>query len=306
MQYRFPLGPLTAMAIADAAGAGVEFQRATPLQTLRQQPSLYKPHTMYPYLPAGYYSDDTQRAIALLNAHQPGISKSKYTEQVLAELAECYQLDPRGYGSGMTTNYQKWAQMNPKQRAQTRNNFGSLFPQESKRDSAGAVMGVAVLAYLDEPDEMIRTLAEAQASATHKGRAILAAQVVVIAARILSVLEGPPRDLRSGLRNIFPKLHEYRHIKEPGNNAWDCTLAAIQCIEEATSLHDLLLRCLSLGGDTDTVATIAFGCAWNCKHLDNDLPPYLWHGLEDGPYGRSYLRKLELRLLNSNNLALRV
>jgi hypothetical protein len=101
------------------------------------------------------------------------------------------------------------------------------------------------------------------------------------------------------LLNTYP-------VKKPGNKGWDCFMAALQCIEQADSLYDLLLRCISLGGDTDTVASIALGCAWNCRELANDLPPYLWCELEDGAYGRSYLRKVELEYLAKCAMTLRV
>ncbi|NBV54575.1 MAG: ADP-ribosylglycohydrolase family protein [Proteobacteria bacterium] len=307
MHYRFPLGPLTAMAIGDAAGAGFEFQPAEPYDVLKQRQSLYIQHKMYPFMPAGCYTDDTQRAITLVQAYTPSISPGQFGEDVATRLVEAYQLDPRGYGKGMFTNLQRWTTMGKGERLRYRNNFAGLFSEETKRESAGAVMAASILGVPHQRIDDIRRLARAQASITHKGNAVLAAEVVATLANYLC--KGMDRrDTRNYLAQEFgnERLLDTTPIQAPKNLAWDCMMAALQCIEDATSLHDLLLRCISLGGDTDTVATIAMGCAWNCKSLENDLPPCLWQELEDGAYGRSFLRKLELQLLNREHLSLRI
>jgi ADP-ribosylglycohydrolase len=193
--YRFPLGPLTAIAIADAAACGYEFSMGLPLSVLRQKPNLYLPHTMYPFIPAGSYSDDTQRALVLIESwlnkkeiqhygHYHSTADypddtvqviGNFITQVEKRLPEAYAHDPRGYGKGMFMKYQQWAEMNAEQR---KAGFGSLFPQASKCDSAGAAMGAAVLGCLNLNSlDNLRVCARAQAELTHQGDGVLAAEL---------------------------------------------------------------------------------------------------------------------------------
>jgi ADP-ribosylglycohydrolase len=60
----------------------------------------------------------------------------------------------------------------------------------------------------------------------------------------------------------------------------------------------LLQSCIKLGGDTDTVASIALGAAACCQEIEPDLPPALVAGLENGPFGRDYLENLDRGLLS--------
>jgi ADP-ribosylglycohydrolase len=62
------------------------------------------------------------------------------------------------------------------------------------------------------------------------------------------------------------------------------------------SLADLLIDCIDFGGDVDTVAAIAMAAAACADDVNQTIPPMLWDGLENGPYGRDYLIGLDARL----------
>jgi len=57
------------------------------------------------------------------------------------------------------------------------------------------------------------------------------------------------------------------------------------------------MRSLSGGGDVDTAAAIAMGAASQSVQIAQDLPGVLLDGLEDGPFGRTYMERLDAQLL---------
>jgi ADP-ribosylglycohydrolase len=73
--------------------------------------------------------------------------------------------------------------------------------------------------------------------------------------------------------------------------------AAVTALVEAGSMSDLLRRTVAFGGDADTVAAIALAAGAHAPDLALDLPEALIEGLEDGPFGATYLRALDTRLL---------
>jgi ADP-ribosylglycohydrolase len=75
--------------------------------------------------------------------------------------------------------------------------------------------------------------------------------------------------------------------------------AAITALAATNSMSDLLRRCVSFCGDVDTVATIALAAGSCCAEIAQDLPDHLYAALEDGPFGRDYLAKLDRQLLGT-------
>ena len=73
--------------------------------------------------------------------------------------------------------------------------------------------------------------------------------------------------------------------------------AAVTAVLAHDSLSAILQQSIAFTGDVDTVATVAL-CAASCStDVAQDLPAVLYEGLEDGPYGRRYLERLEEGLL---------
>ncbi len=69
--------------------------------------------------------------------------------------------------------------------------------------------------------------------------------------------------------------------------------AAITSLMRNDSLSAILKSSIAWGGDTDTVATIAPAAGSCCREIVQDIPEHLVQGLENGPYGRSYLAELD-------------
>jgi hypothetical protein len=59
----------------------------------------------------------------------------------------------------------------------------------------------------------------------------------------------------------------------------------------------LLKDCIAFSGDVDTVATVALAAASCSEEYKPDLPENLVDTLENGPFGRDYIRELDKWLL---------
>ena len=75
--------------------------------------------------------------------------------------------------------------------------------------------------------------------------------------------------------------------------------AAITAIMTADSMAEILRQCVAFTGDVDTVAAIALGAAAASPEIKQDLPEVLIAGLENGPYGSDFLRRLDQRLMQT-------
>jgi ADP-ribosylglycohydrolase len=64
-------------------------------------------------------------------------------------------------------------------------------------------------------------------------------------------------------------------------------------------MSELLKACIAFAGDVDTVATIALAAGSCSTEIEQDVPEHLFSGLEDGRFGRGFLRELDKRLLAS-------
>ncbi len=69
--------------------------------------------------------------------------------------------------------------------------------------------------------------------------------------------------------------------------------AAITALGGCSAMSDLLKTCIQFSGDVDTVAAIALAAGSCSAEIAQDLPAHLFDRLENGPYGRDYLRLLD-------------
>ena len=69
--------------------------------------------------------------------------------------------------------------------------------------------------------------------------------------------------------------------------------AALTALLACRKQSALLRAAVAFTGDTDSVAAIALGCSACFSEYQQDLPAVLIRGLENGPYGRDYLKALE-------------
>ena len=108
---------------------------------------------------------------------------------------------------------------------------------------------------------------------------------------------GPKQHLAQFLESHVPGAWAEPWRDKVGSKGWMSVRAAITALLHADSMADLLRRCIAFTGDVDTVATIALAAGSCCTELPQNLPTQLIEGLENGVYGRDYLRTLNARLL---------
>jgi ADP-ribosyl-[dinitrogen reductase] hydrolase len=83
-----------------------------------------------------------------------------------------------------------------------------------------------------------------------------------------------------------------------GQKGWMDVKAAITAIMTTDTLADCLQKVVAFGGDTDTSAAITMAAASCSKEMEKNLPQVLVDGLEEGPYGKTFIQALDAQLLS--------
>jgi hypothetical protein len=108
---------------------------------------------------------------------------------------------------------------------------------------------------------------------------------------------GPKARLGEFLEGLVPGQWSVPWPGKVGAKGWMSVRAAVTAVTRNDRLSDLLKDCIAFTGDVDTVATIALAAASCSDEYEHDLADALVDGLENGPFGRDYLRGLDEKLL---------
>ena len=268
-------------------------------------------------VPAGCYTDDTQMSIGvaemMLDKDFDWYDKEAMSDKFL----ECFKRDERrGY-----TPYLFLTMMNSKTGKELLSKLGG------KSDKSGAFMRSAPIGMYSNLDEVMEKAA-LNAMVTHdswvgRNSAIGAAMMTHYFYHDL----GPKKDLINWLREkhfgqtlradkpfwvpsddgnpanngkgFGVEVKPWKSDKRVRVHGWDCFEAALYAIEESESLSEILLCCVSLGGDSDTVAAVAVAAASCSKEIKQDIPRNLSEEFEDGPFGHKFLTDLDIRLMEA-------
>jgi ADP-ribosylglycohydrolase len=272
---------LLEIALGDAYGSGFEF--APRAKILRANDGAhFEAHEKG--IPAGRFTDDTQMSVAvaelLLADGEP--DGNAWADAFLA----AYRRDPRpGYAEHFVALLQTAASG-----AELRQRIAP----GSRRN--GAAMRSVPLALVADVDRLER-LAHAQAAVTHdsaEGR--LSSFVVGLMGHAL-LHERAPVAALAGIvqaRTGFTLRADWH--EEVACDAIQTLHAVHTALQRHRGMAALLRDCIEFGGDVDTVGAIALGLASLTPEYANDLPQPLVDGLEDGPFGRTWLRALDERL----------
>ncbi|GHO62050.1 hypothetical protein KSC_009420 [Ktedonobacter sp. SOSP1-52] len=274
---------LLELAIGDAYGAGFEY---ADIGMIRQHNNLacYVQHPRHNIHP-GAYTDDTQMTLAIAEAM---VSNIPWEPLALAQkFVEVFKRDPRpGYATGFYHFLQ-----------QVRD--GEQFLKEIKpvSDKSGAAMRAAPLGIYPSIDQVIERCT-LQATITHNTPGgINAAVAASLMTHYFLYDLGPKQNLGAFLEKHVPGRWGAPWRGSVKSQGWMSVQAAVTALTHSTSMSTLLRTCIQFSGDVDTVATIALA-AGSCSHeIAQDLPPHLLDTLENGPYGRDYLRQLDAKLL---------
>ncbi|HBF07388.1 MAG TPA: ADP-ribosylglycohydrolase family protein [Gammaproteobacteria bacterium] len=273
---------LKEIAIADAYGAGFEFSSPEKILNLNNL-SGFSAHDLYGM--NGKYTDDTQMSIAVAELL---VSQTEWTSETIAsKFVECFKRDPRkGYSKGF------YALLNEVE-------SGVELIKKLKNDSNrnGAAMRSVPLGYIKNKAELI-VKAQAQAAVTHNtDTAIKSSCAVALAAHFGVHERGQLSQLPHFLESHRYSGWNYKWAGEVTMSAIDTVSAAFSCLISCQSLDALLKKCIALGGDTDSVASIAVGLATCFDEYDKTLPSGLLATLDEPVYGLEFLDALDKRLL---------
>lgn len=261
----------------------------------------YLPHPSYHKLPPGLYTDDGQQSLAVAEVLiNKGLAVTG--DDFLYSFLACFKRDERdGYSRKFQTILEQ---------ANSVEELKSLITAKSNRN--GAAMRSVPLGVIKNPFD-ICNIATIQASTTHDSEYGVESSILVGLMSHFSLYK------TDSFKNLNEWLIPYNfyfaeHFKTPWRGpihhkkndplqlgvGINTVHAVNTLLIEETSLMGMMRRIIEWGGDTDSVAAIAWGIA-SARFQDEVLPEFLERDLEVGrKYGPEYLKLIGKRLMDLN------
>lgn len=274
---------LLELAIGDAYGVGFEY---ADIEMVRQHNTLsgYVKHPRHSVRP-GCYTDDTQMSLAIAETI---VSGKAWEPIVLADkFVEAFQRDPRkGYATGF---YHFLEHVHD----------GEQFLREihPSSEKSGAAMRAAPIGICPTIPLVIERCT-IQAALTHNTpKGIHAAVAAALMSHYFLYRLGPKSELGLFLEEYVPGRWASPWTGKVQSQGWMSVQAAVTALMSCDTMRDLLKTCIQFSGDVDTVAASALAAGSCSPEIAQDLPTHLFDGLENGLYGRDYIRLLDTQLL---------
>lgn len=308
--------PLLLAAIGDAFGRPFEFNTPEFIKE-NNELSSYKHRIGEEQNGIGIYTDDVQMQIAIAEQMLSGLPGTQV--RFASHFVTAYKRDPRkGYSKRITSALEESKSNLPFELI--------LKAKQAGANSNGSVMRAVPLGLLADPKEiMYRSIV--QTSVTHGHiEAVNAATAVSLTAHYFYYIYHTNKS-----KFVYEKLHEYREWmnKQMGSvfddiyNSYDLDkMESLQCDAKTTAslsiklawgydrnltknsktipmntAKSILKKAIDIGGDVDSSSSIALGLYSLRTDAIMDLPAALYDNLENGPYGRDYLTKLDAELI---------
>jgi ADP-ribosylglycohydrolase len=164
-------------------------------------------------------------------------------------------------------------------------------------DKSGAAMRACPIGVYRTETEVVRRTT-VQAALTHNTPGGISAAVAAALMTHYCIYRlGPKSDLGRFLATHVPGPWTEPWRGKVGAKGMESVHAAVTAVMAHDSMSALLRACVALTGDVDTVATIALAAGSCSSEIVQDLPSHLVSSLENGPFGREYLRELDTRLM---------
>lgn len=274
---------LLELAIGDAYGAGFEY---VDPEMIRQQNTLsrYVKHPRHTIQP-GCYTDDTQMSLAIAETIVLG---EPWEPAVLADkFVKVFQRDPR---KGYATGFYHFLE-------QVHNGEQFLRDINPSSEKSGAAMRAAPIGIYPTIPLVIERCA-IQAALTHNTpNGIHAAVAAALMTHYFLYHLGPKSELGFFLEEQVPGHWASLWTGKVKSQGWMSVRAAVTALTRCDTMGDLLKTCIQFSGDVDTVAAIALVAGSCSTELAQDLPAHLFDELENGQYGRDYIRLLDTQLM---------
>lgn len=271
----------------------IEFPRdkATQEEALRFEK--YGRHPTH-HQTVGCYSDDTQMSCAVAEVL---LSGRPFTREKFADaFVRCFKRDER---KGYSRMFQEFLET-----VQSGEEFlAKINPNSDKNGAAMRAVPIGVLPTVEE----VLQVAELQAKLTHDTPdGILSAQAVALMSHFALYEESGFLALNRYFKTYLPELGPISRRVWPNFPGGQVTgprvgvktvMAVAELLMSKETLMGILERTIQWGGDTDSVAAIAWGIA--STRLAGDIPAFLEVDLEPGgKFGVAYLKELGSKLMS--------
>lgn len=280
---------LYVMAIGDACGMKYEFvEHEIPVG---RNALCYGGNSKYAEYRSSRYTDDTQKSSAnvelLLKSDPHAITKDDF----VAAWLEAFKRDPReGYSKYM---YQTLTEVETPQEF-----YGRIDP--SKSMASGAAMSAACFGLLEDM-ALAKELTCRQAVITHNTDVGKTGALAVALATHFLHHGGKPEYMS---RFIARQLGEGWNGAENGltdipDNGLRIVNQVFSALSGQSRLSDVLMAGMSQAqnADTDTICALGMAIGSRQRGMVNDLPRNLLDELENGTYGKDYLKHIDRQLL---------
>lgn len=296
---------LLRIAQADAYAAAVEYVDPEANEQLIKESLKFERFLQHPThsgLKPGMYTDDTQMSIAITEILLSKIDICNVSADVFIEhFWRAFHRDQRnGYSRGL----QKLLETSSSPAV-----LKARIVPDSRQN--GAAMRAVPIGVIRDTKDVLK-IAEMQAKVTHDTHeGIMSAQAVALMSHFALYTDLPFSSLpawgeQQGL-SLFERFYEdwEGRVKAQKNNP-SCpgvgvltAHAVCTLLQKEDSLMSILKRVIEWGGDTDSVASIAWGIA-SCRYQDEVIPDFFEKNLEEGgTFGPQFLRNLGQQLMNA-------
>jgi ADP-ribosyl-[dinitrogen reductase] hydrolase len=286
---------LLRIAQGDAYGMSCEYLKHPRDDEVRELALEFKRYGVHPVhkIKPGHYTDDTQMSIAvaeiLASWGRQGPGPGSLEHLFADAFVRCYLRDKRdGYSKGLKGVLD-----------QCSDGEDLLRLADRTSDKNGAAMRSVPIGVIDDPD-LVARVASRQAGVTHHAGGVSASVSVALMSHFALHCDAPLSELPFwiGERMVAgtPWRWSGRPVREP-NVGMATASAVLTLVSEEKSLVDIARRAIEWGGDVDSVLAIAWGIA--SARMREPLPEFFDSGLENGAYGRDFLRGLGGRLMDS-------
>ena len=243
----------------------------------------------------GIYTDDTQMSIAMV---EHLLSMTPITQvSYVREFIRVYKRDINEFGE-----YRKgYSRRISSGLSNSEHPFEFLSTVEPKTKGNGCVMRTVPLGMLPTPQQVIHA-SIVHASTTHASiEGVNATIAVSLSAHYY--YHKIKEDYREWMekqmgRYIFQDIISAYEGGELPCDAKQTASICMRMVLENDSMFDILRKSIATGGDVDSIAAVSLGLA-ALKGTKNDLPPDLYNNLENGTYGREYLRLLDKAMVQT-------
>lgn len=284
---------LVRVAQGDAYCHGCEYIKFPRDQAIYDEALRFERFIAHPThgLPAGAYTDDTQMSLANAELLLHGTTHSK--RDFAVAFVKAFKRDERnGYAPG----FQKLLES-----VHDGDELLKVIRPDSNKN--GAMMRAVPFGAIKDINTLKR-LTEIQARVTHDTDSGVTSAVATALMSHFTLYENLPLKELDDFMVTFMGPQYAKYLEpydeqpvvgpEVGLKTMHCVL---HLVRTATGLMDILEHVIRIGGDTDSVASVAWGIA-SARFQDEELPSFLEYGLENDTFGRDYLARLGKTLMD--------